>query len=144
MSLRAQLWLIFLAPVALLGGLYAFGLSLPVPTLGRGYVVRLELPPAGEPADLLCVPVFEGEAPFSAAFPGFSGILDQAGRFPKDPGKKGSIRVVPVRDASVKALLLAGLGAAGVTELCGLDHLDRGHEAMVARLLACGAAVERR
>ena len=65
---------------------------------------------AGEPADLLCVPVFEGEAPFSAAFPGFSGILDQAGRFPKDPGKKGSIRVVPVRDASVKALLLAGLG----------------------------------
>lgn len=53
----------------------------------------------------------------------------------------------PVTGTDVRAaaaLLLAGLGAAGVTELCGLDHLDRGHEAMVARLLACGAAVERR
>jgi N-acetylmuramoyl-L-alanine amidase len=52
MSLRAQLWLIFLAPVALVGGLYAFGLSLPVPAVGRGYVVRFELPPAGEWIDL--------------------------------------------------------------------------------------------
>jgi N-acetylmuramoyl-L-alanine amidase len=52
MSLRAQLWLIFLAPVALVGGLYAFGLSLPVPAVGRGYVVRFELPPAGERIDL--------------------------------------------------------------------------------------------
>ncbi len=52
MSLRAQLWLIFLAPVALLGGLYALGLPLPVPALGRGYVLRFELPPAGEPVDL--------------------------------------------------------------------------------------------
>jgi N-acetylmuramoyl-L-alanine amidase len=52
MSLRAQLWLIFLAPVALVGALYAFGLTLPVPALGRGYVVRLALPPAGEPIDL--------------------------------------------------------------------------------------------
>ena len=52
MSLRAQLWLIFLAPVALLGGLYALGLSLPVPALGRGYVLRFELPSAGEPVDL--------------------------------------------------------------------------------------------
>lgn len=52
MSLRTQLWLVFLAPVALLAALYAFGLSLPVPILGRAYVVRFELPPSGEPADL--------------------------------------------------------------------------------------------
>ncbi len=52
MSRRAQLWLIFLAPLVLLGALYAFGLSLPVPALGRRYVVRLELPPTGEPIDL--------------------------------------------------------------------------------------------
>jgi N-acetylmuramoyl-L-alanine amidase len=52
MSLRAQLWLIFIAPVALLGALYTLGLTLPVPTLGRGYVIRLVLPPAGEPVDL--------------------------------------------------------------------------------------------
>ncbi len=52
MSLRAQLWLIFLAPVAVLGALYAFGLTLPVPALGRRYIVRFVLPPAGEPIDL--------------------------------------------------------------------------------------------
>lgn len=52
MSLRTQLWLIFLAPVALLAALYAFGLSLPVPVLGRSYVVRFDLPPSGQPGDL--------------------------------------------------------------------------------------------
>lgn len=52
MSVRGQLWLIFLAPVALIGALYALGLTLPVPALGRGYVLRLDLPPAGQRADL--------------------------------------------------------------------------------------------
>ena len=52
MSPRAQLWSVFLAPVALLAALYALGLTLPVPVLGRAYVVRFELPPAGEPVDL--------------------------------------------------------------------------------------------
>jgi N-acetylmuramoyl-L-alanine amidase len=47
MSLRAQLWLIFLAPVLLVGGVYHFGMTLPVPALGRGYVIRVVLPPAG-------------------------------------------------------------------------------------------------
>ena len=46
--MRATLWLIFLAPIVVLAGLYALGLTLPVPVLGRNYVVRLELPPAGE------------------------------------------------------------------------------------------------
>ena len=53
----------------------------------------------------------------------------------------------PVAGTDVRAaaaLLLAGLGARGMTELRGLDHLDRGHEAMVERLQACGAVVERR
>ncbi len=52
----------------------------------------------------------------------------------------------PVTGTDVRAaaaLLLAGLGARGTTELRGLDHLDRGHEAMVERLQACGATVER-
>ncbi|MGX7952647.1 N-acetylmuramoyl-L-alanine amidase family protein [Tsuneonella sp. HG249] len=52
MSLRVQLWLIFTAPVALLAALYALGLTLPVPTLGRGYVMRFELPASGERLDL--------------------------------------------------------------------------------------------
>lgn len=50
--MRAHLWLIFLLPVALVAGLYVLGLTLPVPAMGRGYVLRLELPPAGEPVDL--------------------------------------------------------------------------------------------
>ena len=50
--MRAQLWLIFLAPVMLIAALYALGLTLPVPALGRGYVLRLELPQTGEPVDL--------------------------------------------------------------------------------------------
>ena len=52
MSLRIQIWLIFLAPVVLLAALYAFGLSIPVPHLGRGYVIRMELPQSGTPVDL--------------------------------------------------------------------------------------------
>lgn len=52
MSPRAQIWLIFLAPVALIAGLYALGLTLPVPALGRGYVLRFELPQSGEPVGL--------------------------------------------------------------------------------------------
>lgn len=47
MALRYQLWLLFLAPIALLAGLYALGLTLPVPALGRSYVLRIELPDAG-------------------------------------------------------------------------------------------------
>ncbi|ANY20761.1 N-acetylmuramoyl-L-alanine amidase AmiC precursor [Tsuneonella dongtanensis] len=52
MSLRAQLLAIYLAPVVVLGALYAFGRTLPVPVLGRDYVLHFELPPGGEPADL--------------------------------------------------------------------------------------------
>lgn len=50
--MRLQIWLIFLAPLALLAGLYVLGLTIPVPHLGRGYVVKLILPEAGEPVDL--------------------------------------------------------------------------------------------
>lgn len=52
MSMRASLWLVFLAPVIVLSGLYALGLTLPVPVLGRGYVLRFELPSSGEHSHL--------------------------------------------------------------------------------------------
>jgi N-acetylmuramoyl-L-alanine amidase len=52
MSPRIQVLLLFLAPVALMAGLYAFGLTLPVPQLGRSYVIRVELPKAGHPVGL--------------------------------------------------------------------------------------------
>lgn len=41
------------------------------------------------------------------------------------------------------ALVLAGLGAEGVTAIEGLDHLDRGYDGMVDKLAACGAAIAR-
>ncbi|MGN3973137.1 N-acetylmuramoyl-L-alanine amidase family protein [Tsuneonella sp. SYSU-LHT278] len=52
MSLRTQLWLVFLAPLALFGALLALGLTLPVPVLGRNYVLRFEIPAQGEAPDL--------------------------------------------------------------------------------------------
>ncbi len=52
MSLRAQIWLIFLAPVLLVAGLYALGLTVPVTYIGRDYVLRMILPEAGRQVDL--------------------------------------------------------------------------------------------
>ncbi len=52
MLYRLQIALVFLAPVLLLGGLYALGLSLPVTTLGRDYVIRIELPEASSTVGL--------------------------------------------------------------------------------------------
>ena len=52
MAPRIQVLLLFLAPVALLAGLYVFGLTLTLPQLGRNYVLRIELPRAGQPVGL--------------------------------------------------------------------------------------------
>ncbi len=50
--MRKLVWLVFLAPIVLVGAAYASGVTLPVPVLGRNYVLRFELPKTGEPADL--------------------------------------------------------------------------------------------
>lgn len=81
MALRVQLWLLFLAPLALFAGLYAFGLTLPVPALGRAYVIRIELPEAGRPVDL---PKVEG--PLDATRPL---VVIDAGHGGHDPGASG-------------------------------------------------------
>lgn len=81
MALRVQLWLLFLAPLALFAGLYAFGLTLPVPALGRAYVIRIELPEAGRPMDL---PKVEG--PQDATRPL---VVIDAGHGGHDPGASG-------------------------------------------------------
>jgi UDP-N-acetylglucosamine 1-carboxyvinyltransferase len=38
---------------------------------------------------------------------------------------------------------LAGLAAEGETEVCGLEHLDRGYEDIVLKLRSLGAQVTR-
>jgi len=43
---RIQIGLLFALPALLMGGLYAWGLTLPVPVLGRAYVLTMPLPDA--------------------------------------------------------------------------------------------------
>lgn len=81
MSPRLQLWLIFLAPLALLAALFALGLSIPVPALGRGYVLRIELPTAGEAIDL---PKVYGPPDRSRPL-----VVIDAGHGGHDPGASG-------------------------------------------------------
>ena len=81
MALRLQLWLLFLAPVLILGGLYALGLTLPVPHLGRAYVLKIELPDAGRQVGL---PEIQG--PQDATRPL---VVIDAGHGGHDPGATG-------------------------------------------------------
>ena len=81
MSIRAQLWLVFLAPLALVAALVAFGLTIPLPELGRGYVVRIALPDAGAPVDL---PTIQGPADRSRPL-----VVIDPGHGGKDPGASG-------------------------------------------------------
>lgn len=76
--MRLQIWLVFLAPLVLIAGLYALGLTLPVPHLGRDYVVRLALPEAGDPVDL---PPVLGPQDRSRPL-----VVIDAGHGGKDPG----------------------------------------------------------
>lgn len=78
MSLRIQLWLVFLAPVLLIGGLYALGMTIPVPHIGRDYVIRLVLPDAGQQVDL---PEVLGPEDRSRPL-----VVIDAGHGGKDPG----------------------------------------------------------
>lgn len=78
---RLQIALIFLAPVALLAGLYAFGLAIPVPVLGRAYVIRLVLPPPDQPLGL---PPIAGPSDPSRPL-----VVIDAGHGGHDPGAVG-------------------------------------------------------
>ncbi|MBB3032769.1 N-acetylmuramoyl-L-alanine amidase family protein [Alteriqipengyuania lutimaris] len=73
-----QILAIFLLPVAVVGGLYAFGLTIPVPHLGRDYVISLVLPEAGQPIDL---PTIYGPPDNSRPL-----VLIDPGHGGKDPG----------------------------------------------------------
>jgi N-acetylmuramoyl-L-alanine amidase len=78
---RLQILAVFFAPLAAMGGLYLFGLSLPVPVLGRDYVIRMALPEAGQPVGL---PPVEGPSDPSRPL-----VVIDAGHGGHDPGAVG-------------------------------------------------------
>ena len=78
---RLQIVAVFLLPVVLVGGLYLFGLTMPVPVLGRDYVIRLDLPQPGERVGL---PPVEGPADPSRPL-----VVIDAGHGGHDPGAVG-------------------------------------------------------
>lgn len=82
MPSNVRILLLLLWPVAFVAGLYAFGLTIPVPHLGRGYVLRMELPESGAVVGL---PRIEG--PLDASRPL---VVIDAGHGGHDPGASGS------------------------------------------------------
>ena len=79
---RVQIVLVFLVPVLLFAGLFAFGQAIPIPHLGRDYVIRIELPDPGTGLDL---PPIEG--PDDASRPL---VVIDAGHGGHDPGAVSS------------------------------------------------------
>src|SRR4029079_9247264 len=79
---RLQIALIFLAPAVLIGGLYLFGLTIPVPLLGREYVIRITLPDANRPIGL---PRVAGPSDPSRPL-----VVIDAGHGGHDPGAVGA------------------------------------------------------
>ena len=106
MSLRLQIAGLFLLPVAILGGLYALGLSIPVPQMGRDYVLRILFPEESESLEL---PEIQG--PLDASRPL---VVIDAGHGGPDPGASGSgyveKRLVLSYATALRDRLLAGGG----------------------------------
>ena len=79
MSIRAQLLLLILLPLAAVALLVVSAQRIPVPEMGRGYVLRVELPRVDRPADL---PEVAGRA-------GLPLVVIDAGHGGHDPGASG-------------------------------------------------------
>jgi len=82
MRYRLQILYVFLLPVDIVGGLYLLGLTIPVPALGRAYVIRLDLPDAGARVGL---PPIEGPQDPSRPL-----VVIDAGHGGHDPGAIGA------------------------------------------------------
>ncbi|MXO66016.1 N-acetylmuramoyl-L-alanine amidase family protein [Altericroceibacterium endophyticum] len=81
MSPRFQIPLILFAPLAILGAVYLLGLTIPVPSLGRDYVVRVDLPAENK---ALRIPLVQGSADDTRPL-----VVIDAGHGGYDPGASG-------------------------------------------------------
>ncbi len=82
MSLRTQIFCLLLIPVALVAAVLALGLTVPVPYLGRDYVLTILLPQTRPAAGL---PAVEGAMDRSRPL-----VVIDAGHGGKDPGASGA------------------------------------------------------
>jgi N-acetylmuramoyl-L-alanine amidase len=81
MSLRNLIGIVILGPVVLVAALMALGLNVPIPELGRDYVLRLILPDYGEQVDL---PQVYGASDATRPL-----VVIDAGHGGRDPGAAG-------------------------------------------------------
>lgn len=79
---RVQIALVFLAPTLLLVGLFTFGKAIPLPYLGRDYVIRIELPDPGITVSL--PPIVGPDDPTRPL------VVIDAGHRGHDPGASGA------------------------------------------------------
>jgi N-acetylmuramoyl-L-alanine amidase len=82
MSFRTLLLIVLLVPALLLGGAAATGLRVPVPAMGRDYVLHFPLGPGDMPVDL---PSISGPKD-----PSLPLVVIDAGHGGRDPGAIGS------------------------------------------------------
>lgn len=110
MSERWTLGLIFASPVALLAGLYAFGLSIPVPTFGRSYVLRVDLP---DPEAKIGLPEVKGPQDITRPL-----VVIDAGHGGHDPGavtsgiREKNLTLSYAKELEAKLLLQGGIRVA--------------------------------
>ncbi len=78
---RLQIILVFLAPVLVLGAIYALGRAVPVPHLGRDYVIRIDLP---GPGTTIGLPPVQGPEDVTRPL-----VVIDAGHGGHDPGASG-------------------------------------------------------
>lgn len=113
MSPRAQILLLVLLPVAIVAGLIAAGLKVPMPVIGRDYVMRIALP-AGGALDPAALDSMEDDGrPLVVIDPGHGGhdagassagfeekdlVLGLAEALRDELIKQGSVRVAMTRD----------------------------------------------